>query len=145
MVADLVLVRSVAMSRLLLIPFLLTVACAHFVFAASPQALFALGKEAQKLAVYTPQPQYPPEALARHISGSGTFVLRVHVKTGRVVSARVSQSTGSPLLDSAAMRALAQWRFKPGALTPIGVISPWRHDPFGKEDALLKVPITFAL
>src|SRR5713101_2653366 len=131
------------MSRLSLISFVLSVACAQFVFATSPQALFALGKEAQELAVYTPQPQYPPEALARHTSGSGAFILRVHVKTGRVVSVQVSQSTGSSLLDAAAMRALAQWQFKPNALTPIGVISPWRHDPFGKEDALLKVPITF--
>src|SRR2546422_8787983 len=120
------------MSRPLLLSFGLTVAGAQFLFAASGQALFALGKEAQKLAVYTPQPQYPLEALARHTSGSGVFVLRVHVKTGRVVWVRVSQSTGSPVLDSASMRALAQWRFKPGALTPIGVISPERHDSFGK-------------
>jgi TonB family protein len=79
------------------------------------------------------------------LSGSGAFILRVHVKTGRVVSVQASQSTGSSLLDSAAIRALAQWRFRAGALIPIGVVAPWRHDSFGKEDALLKVPITFTL
>src|SRR5438105_622168 len=103
--------------------FQFTAMCGQLVCGSSPQALFALGKEQQKFAVYTPQPQYPPEALARHISGSGAFVIRVHVKTGRVVSVWASQSTGSSSLDSAAIRTLSQWRFKPGALTPIGVIA----------------------
>ena len=102
-------------------------------------------KDQQKFAIHTPKPQYPPEAVARHITASGIFVIRVHVKTGLVVSAWASQSIGSPLLDSAAIRAFSQWRFKPGALTPIGVVAPQLHEPFGKEDALLKVPITFAL
>jgi len=113
--------------------------------AASRDALIPFVKDQQKFAIYTPAPQYPPEALARHISGSGIFVIRVHVKTGQVVSVRPSQSIASSLLDSAAIRALSQWRFKPGALTPIGVVAPQRHDSFGKEDALLKVPITFGL
>ena len=102
-------------------------------------------KDQQRFAIYTPKPQYPGEAVAHHISASGIFVIRVHVKTGLVVSAWAAQGTGSPLLDSAAIRALSQWRFKPGALTPIGVVAPQRHDSFGKEDALLRVPITFAL
>jgi TonB family protein len=102
-------------------------------------------KDQQKFAIYTPKPRYPPEALARHISASGIFVIRVHVQTGLVVSVRASQGTASPLLDSAVIRALSQWRFKPGALTPIGVVAPQLHEPFGKEDALLKVPISFAL
>src|SRR5438270_12651894 len=102
-------------------------------------------KDQQRFAIYTPKPQYPAEAVAHHISASGIFVIRVHVKTGLVVSAWASQSTASSLLDSAAIRALLQWRFKPGALSPIGLVAPQRHDSFGKEDALLSVPITFAL
>jgi len=102
-------------------------------------------KDQQRFAIYTPKPQYPAEALAHHISASGIFVIRVHVKTGLVVSAWASQSTASSLLDSAAIRAFSQWRFKPGALTPIGVVAPQLHYSFGKEDALLKVPISFAL
>jgi TonB family protein len=102
-------------------------------------------KDQQKFAIHTPKPQYPPEAVARHITASGIFVIRVHVKTGLVVSARPSQGTGSSLLDSAAIRAFSQWRFQPGALTPIGVVAPQLHESFGKEDALLKVPITFTL
>jgi TonB family protein len=110
----------------------------------SREALIGQYKDWKKFAIYTPKPQYPPEAVAHHISASGIFVIRVHVKTGLVVSAWASQSTGSALLDSAAIRAFSQWRFKPGALTPIGVVAPQLHEPFGKEDALLKVPITFA-
>ena len=118
--------------------------CAASREAVSREALIPLFKDQQKFAIHTPAPQYPAEALARHISASGIFVIRVHVKTGLVVSAWASQSIGSPLLDSAAIRALSQWRFKPGMLTPIGVVAPQLHEPFGKEDALLKVPITFA-
>jgi hypothetical protein len=41
------------------------------------------------------------------------------------------------------MHGLSEWRFKPGCLTPIGLIAPWRRDLFGKEDALLKIGVTF--
>jgi len=111
----------------------------------SREAAIGRYKDRKKFAIYTPKPQYPPEAAARHLSASGIFIIRVRVKTGLVLSAWASQSTGSSLLDSAAIRAFSQWRFKPGALTPIGVVAPQRHDSFGKEDALLRVPITFAL
>jgi hypothetical protein len=111
----------------------------------SRERLIGRYKDWKKFAIYTPKPQYPPEAVARHLSASGIFVIRVHVKTGLVVSGWPSQGTGSPLLDSAAIRAFSQWRFKPGALTPIGVVAPELHESFGKEDALLLVPITFAL
>jgi hypothetical protein len=63
--------------------------------AALRDALIQFVKDQQKFAIHTPAPQYPPEALAHHISGSGIFVIRVHVKTGRVVSVRASQSTAS--------------------------------------------------
>ena len=111
----------------------------------SRERLIGRYKDWKKFAIYTPAPQYPAEAVARHITASGIFIIRVHVKTGLVVSAWAAQGTGSPLLDSAAIRALSQWRFKPGALTPIGVVAPELHESFGKEDALLLVPITFAL
>ena len=111
----------------------------------SREALIGRYKDWKKFAIYTPKPQYPAEAVAHHISASGIFVIRVHVKTGLVVSAWASQGTGSSLLDSAAIRAFSQWRFTPGALTPIGVVAPQLHEPFGKEDALLKVPIIFGL
>jgi len=111
----------------------------------SPEQLNAIGKEAAKFLVYAPKLDYPIAARARHITGSGIVVIRIHVKTGRVVEARIGRSTGHATLDQAAVRAFSQWRFKPGALKPIGEISPWRHDPFGKEDALLKIPVNFVM
>jgi hypothetical protein len=71
----------------------------------SREALIGRYKDWKKFAIYTPAPQYPVEAAARHIRGSGIFIIRVHVKTGLVVSAWASQSIGSPLLDSAAFRS----------------------------------------
>jgi periplasmic protein TonB len=111
----------------------------------SPRASADIIGEMQRAAIYSPQPEYPPEALAHHLTGNGMFLMRVHVNSGRVAQVSVVQSTGHTVLDAAAVRALQQWRFKPGALPPIGVIAPWRHDPFGKEDALMKVPISFVL
>jgi hypothetical protein len=120
--------------------------CAISPEALSREALIGRYKDWKKFAIYTPKPQYPAEAVARHITASGIFIIRVHVKTGLVVSAWASsQGTGSSLLDSAAIRAFSDWRFKPGALTPIGVVAPQLHYSFGKEDALLLVPITFTL
>jgi TonB family protein len=120
--------------------------CAISPEALSRERLINRYKDWKKFAIYTPKPQYPAEAVARHITASGIFIIRVHVKTGLVVSAwPSSQGTGSSLLDSAAIRAFSQWRFKPGALTPIGVVAPQLHYSFGKEDALLLVPITFTL
>jgi TonB family protein len=113
--------------------------------APSPEQLRALGVEAGQSLQYSPKPDYPLAARARHITGAGIFVIRVHVKTGRVAEVRVGQSTGYTILDQAAVRAFSRWRFKPGALKPIGEIAPQRHDPFGKEDALLKIPCDFTL
>ena len=125
------------------LPFILSLVCSQQLLALSHQQLAAIGAQAAKSLEYAPKPDYPPEARARHLTGSGIFIIRVHVKTGRVAKVLVARSTGHAILDSAGVRAFSQWRFKPGALQPIGVIAPWRHDPFGKEDALLKIPLIF--
>jgi TonB family protein len=124
---------------------LLVVLSGSPLLAMSPRASAEIVGQYRQSLVYGPQPDYPAEARARHLIGSGMFLIRVPVKTGRVIEVRVVQSTGQALLDAAAVAALKQWRFKPGAIPPIGAISPWRHDPFGKTDALLKVPISFVM
>jgi TonB family protein len=111
----------------------------------SPQQQRAVDAQAIRAAEYTPKPEYPLKARGNHFTGSGIILARVHVRTGRVVEALVARSTGHAILDNAAVQAFSQWRFKPGALTPIGVIAPWRHDSFGKEDALIKIPVNFAM
>ena len=45
--------------------------------------------------------------------GSGVFELRIR-KDGGVSGIVITKSTGEPLLDRAAMRALIRYRFKPG-------------------------------
>ena len=57
-------------------------------------------------------PRYPPIALRRR--EQGRVLLRVTVSAvGRVIAIAVQQSSGSDLLDSAAMAAVRDWRFAP--------------------------------
>jgi TonB family protein len=69
---------------------------------------------------YCPQPQYPYEARSKRIQGSGIFVLHVH---GNVVTkVDTYRSTGSHILDNAALSGMRQWRFKSN--TPVLVVVP---------------------
>jgi len=72
---------------------------------------------AKALALYAPRPQYPYEARSRHVTGSGVIVAQVDAGSGNVTSCSVSQSTGSPILDSAATSAFRQCRFRPGTVS----------------------------
>ena len=64
-----------------------------------------------ELTVYAPNPEYPPEARQARIAGNGCFRLDF-TKAGRVTQVRVLKSTGSKLLDAAAVQTLLHWRFK---------------------------------
>lgn len=131
---------------LLVLCFAAGLACAPTLATAlSVEQLRALGAEAARAATYTPKPNYPLAARAHRITGSGIFIVRVHVITGRVAEVLVGQSTGHAILDDAVVRAFIRWQFRPGALKPIGVAVPSSHYPFGKEDALLKIPCNFVL
>src|SRR5438552_14148178 len=66
-----------------------------------------------EVTVYAPNPQYPPEARQARLSGSGWFRL-FFTEAGRVTHVRVIKSTGSKILDAAAVQTLVHWRFKPG-------------------------------
>jgi TonB family protein len=103
------------------------------------------GEQAAKLAIATPKPEYPVSARARHITGSGTFILHIHVKTGIVRQVDVEHSTGSKLLDSAAVAGLKNWRFKPGTLPTIAKMRLHRTYPNPTEDSLVRVPIDFTM
>jgi TonB family protein len=64
-------------------------------------------------APFAPPPDYPYMARLHHIEGSGVFL--VHIRPdGKVSSVDVAQSSGSKVLDSAALMALRKWRFRPG-------------------------------
>ena len=79
--------------------------------------------EVKALALYAPRPQYPLEARARHLTGTCVVLVTLDRKTGNVTSAKVIRSTGSPILDNAAVYAFRQWRFRPTsrATVPIPV------------------------
>jgi TonB family protein len=59
-------------------------------------------------------PEYPPEAEKNHLTGTGMALLKIDQRTGKVVRVVMYISTGEPILDQAAIKALSQWQFKPG-------------------------------
>ena len=67
--------------------------------------------EAKQKCIYAPLPEYPLEARARSLGGSGMFVLHLDQKKGAVRSVTVEKSTGAAVLDNAAITCLKRWRF----------------------------------
>src|SRR5437764_5993614 len=74
---------------------------------------------AKALAISAPRPPYPYEARAKRITGSGVIVIDVDSGSGNVTDACVTQSTGSPILDNAALSAFRLWRFRPGTVSKV--------------------------
>ncbi len=57
-------------------------------------------------------PRYPAEAMSARVEGS--TLLRATVNDeGHVIQIEVNRSSGSSVLDQAAMSAVAMWRFDP--------------------------------
>ena len=77
-------------------------------------------------AIFSPKPDYPYEARARKLTGSGVCVLTVG-PDGGVTDATMAQSIGSPILDNATTSTFRRWRFVPGKFSKV------------------KVPITYTL
>lgn len=91
-----------------------------------PVPPIALTSSALKaVATSAPLPEYPDQAKQAGVTGSGICVLVVDTRNGRVTSATMAQSTGSPILDKVTRDTFGRWRFKPGTV------------------ALVKVPITY--
>jgi TonB family protein len=70
-------------------------------------------------AVSAPRPEYPYEARRQKITGSGIVVMTVDRASGSVTSVAMEASTGSPLLDNAAVTGFRRWRFKPGTVSRV--------------------------
>jgi protein TonB len=66
--------------------------------------------------ISAPAPEYPPEALKRHLTGHGVFNLKIGPKNYTVSQVTVLQSTGHKILDDAAIQALSRWRGRPSEL-----------------------------
>src|SRR6266404_6751264 len=75
---------------------------------------------ARASAVFAPRPDYPYEARARKITGSGVCVLTVD-PGGSVTDATMAQSIGIPVLDNATVSTFRRWRFSPGMYSKVKV------------------------
>ncbi|MEO5721143.1 MAG: energy transducer TonB [Chthoniobacterales bacterium] len=69
---------------------------------------------ARALALHAPLPAYPYEARRARITGNGVALLSIDPASGQVTSVTMAQSTGSAVLDNAAISGLRRWRFRPG-------------------------------
>lgn len=74
---------------------------------------------AKVMALSAPRPEYPYEARRQKITGSGFVAMTVDSVTGRVTGAAMERSTGSSVLDNAAMTGFQRWRFKPGTVSRV--------------------------
>lgn len=61
-----------------------------------------------------PPPIYPERSLARREEGSA-LVRALVSETGSVSAVELSESSGMPALDAAALQAVSQWRFEPAS------------------------------
>jgi protein TonB len=75
--------------------------------------------QAKALAVVRPLPSYPYEARAHKITGTGVMIMHVDSGSGEVTDVTVQKSTGSPILDEAAVSGLKRWRFRPGTASKV--------------------------
>jgi TonB family protein len=94
-------------------------------------SLRSSGANAKLFAVVSPRPSYPYEARKNHVTGSGAVVVDVDPSTGAILSATISETTGSAILDNAAMAAFRRWRFRSGA--PRRVRIPFTFTMFGAQ------------
>ena len=79
-----------------------------------------------------PSPEYPP--IARRRGYEGTVLVEVLVnREGRVEDLRLSQSSGYPVLDQAAMASMRGWLFEPATINE------------KKVEMWVKVPVRFHL
>jgi TonB family protein len=105
---------------------LLTVAAATllaltplYVFAAQPKVTTSV--PLSDVLASMPRPEYPLEARQRFITGRGMYQVIFRPETGAVIRVSVLQSTGSKILDDAAVKALSRWRARPGRLSRMHV------------------------
>jgi TonB family protein len=79
-----------------------------------PVKVHAVSGKGYAIAIYASAPQYPATAYAHHLAGKGVAIITVDADTGAVVSARMQPGTGHAELDTAALKAFRQWRFRRG-------------------------------
>ena len=90
------------------------------------------GVKARPNYLRNPEPPYP--LLARRRRQEGTVLLSVRVtENGRAALVNLKTSSGYPLLDEAALRAVRDWEFDPARAAGIAV------------ESQIEVPVRFVL
>ena len=106
-----------------LLAFALTTTFMSVVFAASADLQVVEPPRLWSLATKVVNPEYPVAARRSRLHGHGLLVGDVNFNTGDVRSVRMEKTTGSTILDQAALTAFGQWKFKPRSIrkfrTPI--------------------------
>jgi|ERR1700693_2329710 len=67
------------------------------------------------------EPEYPIGFVMHGAKGRGRFRLTINSHSGLVDEVKILQSTGYTELNELAVKALLQWQFKPGTLSPVEV------------------------
>jgi TonB family protein len=86
-------------------------------------------------AIYAPKPVYRPEWSKQGLKGKGVVLVTIDTKTGKVSGVQMAQSTGSQLLDGAALQAYSQWRFEPGSVSQVKMPIEFTNRPAGQTAA----------
>jgi protein TonB len=79
------------------------------------------GSEGRSL-IYAPRPLYPRQARCNNWEGAVLVEIRIG-PDGRVQTATVLQSSGYPVLDWAARKAIQKWRYRPARKNGVAVAS----------------------
>ena len=53
------------------------------------------------------------------MTGNGIVIMTIDFVTGRVTDVMMEESTGSFVLDNAAMTGFRRWRFQPGTVSKV--------------------------
>jgi TonB family protein len=91
-------------------------------------------------AIYSPKPVYRPEWAKQGLKGKGVVLVTIDTKTGKVSGVQMLQSTGSQLLDGAALQAYSQWRFEPGSVPQVKMPIEFTRRPSGQTAAKAAQP-----
>ena len=111
--------------QLLLVPIIIGICLSSL----KGQSASPVGTGRRPEAVYKPMPVYRPEWARQGLTGKGIVLVTIDKQTGKVTGARMFESTGSQLLDGAALQAYSQWRFKPGSVTQLKMPIEFKNRP----------------